>query len=189
VRDPWGRHVFSVGMGVALSCSAGATAPAAAATRSYDTSPSAIADALVYTPGDARDGIQKAINQLGISSSAAVGLVSLFAAQISDTAACDANQANALAQALQSVLSDPANTALTTQPAVVQIQAQIASFAVVAGSDHTATNSSADATDAAFNGSRPSTGGGSRTAPPPSAGAFGSFGSATGSGVATSPAS
>ena len=192
MRNPRWRHGLSIGMAVALCCCAAATAPAAAATSAFaDTSPSAVADALVYTPSDARDGMQKAINLLGTSSSAAAGLVSLFAAQISDTAACDADQAKALAQALQSVLSDPANAALTTQPAVAQIQAQIVSFA---GNGQTASHNSTNLPDATVNGSNPSTGGGtlssgSRSAPPPPAGAFGSFGSATGSGVATSPAS
>ena len=160
-----------IGISVALGCAPARAAPSASSDATTTLYVFGVVNGLSVNPSDARSGLQAAINRLGVSTTAAMNLVSLFADHINDVAACDPDQARELAKALAAVLSDPANAALAAEPAVEQIVAELN------------TDDIGGPIDPDDPGTSPL-----GVAGLPPGGAFGSFGSPTGTAVATSPA-
>ena len=127
-------------------------------------------------PKNAARLLQAAINQLGVGSSGAGQLVSLFADAAADTESCDPEEAQQLAQALEVVLNDPLNAVLLT--AAPNALEQVTALLTGLGSGPPP----AGGTPGAAPPVSGSSGGGG---PPPSSPAFGSFGPHN----STSPAS
>jgi hypothetical protein len=188
MHELWRRLAPPIAIIMVLLGSPLVSAHAAPSMSASDTQFSkGVVDSAVSSPSNAQTYLQSAIQHFGTSTNGAVGLVSLFADEIGDVSSCDAEQAKELATALQNVLKDPANSTLVTQLPTGDLAIVIANAMAggTQGGSSAGPSLPGAGTPAPATGTPTASTGG---VPAVSAGAFGSFGSSAGTGVATSPA-